>query len=202
MSGLAIYMEGAGDRAEGTAVLRQGMNKFLEKLKNAAQAKSWRWKLVPCGSRGDAFRAFRHALRDPDYPTAVLLVDSEGDVQSDPCTHLSSRDGWEMNAIRSNVVHLMVQSMETWIVADVAALSKYYRRNFRASALPRTQNLETISKARIMASLTEAIKETNKPRYSKIRDASNLLQLLDSAVVRARCPSCDRLFRELEVLVS
>lgn len=201
MNGLAIYMEGGGDRSDGKAALRQGMNKFLDKLKSAAQANSWRWKLVPCGGRNETFRAFQHARTNPEYSTIVLLVDAEGPLQGNACAHLASRDGWATSSIASNTVHLMVESMETWFVADPKALAGFYGKEFRNSALPKTRNLETVPKARIADDLAEAIKETNKPRYHKINHASALLQLIDNASVRQRCPNCDRLFLEVGAVI-
>jgi len=61
VSGVAIYMEGGGDGKGAKAALRQGMDALLRPLKEAARAKALRWKLVPCGARGEAFRGFRRA---------------------------------------------------------------------------------------------------------------------------------------------
>ena len=77
MSGIAIYMEGGGDGASARAALRQGMDTFLEPLKQAARDKSWRWRLVCCGSRNEAHRGFRSALDHGDGSVFILLVDAE-----------------------------------------------------------------------------------------------------------------------------
>ena len=66
MSGIAIYMEGGGTGKENRAGLRQGMDAFLESLKEAARYKALRWKLVCCGPRDEAFRVFRNAVNNGD----------------------------------------------------------------------------------------------------------------------------------------
>ena len=77
MSGIAIYMEGGGDGKENRAALRQGMDAFLQPLKEAARAKALHWKLVCCGTRNEAFQRFRDAVNSRDDAVNVLLVDAE-----------------------------------------------------------------------------------------------------------------------------
>ena len=137
MSGVAIYMEGGGNKGNGRTALRQGMDAFLDPLKEAARAKEIHWKLICCGSRNEAFRGFRNALRNGDDGIVVLLVDSEGLVQGAPRAHLHARDRWELTGVEDTAVHLMVQTMETWIVADMDTLSGYYGQRFNQRALPR-----------------------------------------------------------------
>ena len=118
MNGVAIYMEGGGDGRDTKAALRQGMDALLQPLKEAARAKALHWKLVPCGGRGETFRRFRNAAVNGDDAIVVLLVDAEGSVDGAPHLHLQSRDGWDMQFAGEDTINLMVQTMETWIVAD------------------------------------------------------------------------------------
>ncbi len=122
MSRVAIYMEGGGAGKDGKAALRQGMDGFLDPLKQAARAKAIHWRLICCGPRDEAFRGFQNALRRGDDDIVVLLVDSEGPVEGEPRAHLYARDGWNLNDVDDRSVHLMVQTMEAWIVADVDVL--------------------------------------------------------------------------------
>ena len=138
MSGVAIYMEGGGAGRDSKAALPQGMDAFLDPLKQAAREKKLHWKLVRCGPRDEAFRGFRNALRDGDDDMVVLLVDAEEPVEAEARAHLRARDGWELTGINGRSVHLMVQTMEAWIVADVDALRGYYGQRFNQGALPRT----------------------------------------------------------------
>ena len=193
MTGITIYMEGGGDRRGGRAALRVGMDAFLGELKRAARNQRWRWKLACVGSRNEAFEAFRRAKERDDAGVVILLVDAEEPVRQAPRLHLRDRDGWEMGFAEEDSVHLMVQTMEAWLVADSDALEVYYGQGFRASALPRTQNLESVSKRQIESALETATRATTKGRYHKIRHASQLLERISPVRVRERCAACGRL---------
>ena len=197
MSGVAIYMEGGGAGRGSKAALRQGMDAFLDPLKQAAREKKLHWKLVCCGPRDEAFRGFRNALRDGDDDMVVLLVDAEEPVEAEARAHLRARDGWELADINGQSVHLMVQTMEAWIVADVDALRGYYGQRFNHGALPRTVDLERVGKPTLENSLQRATERTQKGRYRKIAHASDLLKRIAPDRVKARCRHCRRLFDEL-----
>jgi hypothetical protein len=202
VTSVAIYMEGGGDSHHARAALRQGMTEFLKPLKDAARVRSWRWKLVCCGGRQEAFNAFVHAVRTGDNTVAALLVDAEGAVTEPPRAHLRARDGWDLCGTPDEVLHLMVQTMETWIVADTVMLATYYGQHFNANPLPKTVNLETVPQTQIASSLRQATRATQKGAYHKIRHASDLLQRIDRQVVQRRCPSCTRLFDTLGHLIA
>ena len=200
MNGITIYLEGGGDGTNTKAALRRGMDAFLGPIKQLARAKSLRWKLVPCGGRRQAFERFRNAVTkaQPDE-LVVLLVDAEAAVGNNtPRAHLQTLDNWNLAFAADDMVHLMVQVMETWIFADPDTLAKYYGSRFRANSLPATTNPETIPKASIMIALQASTRRTEKGTYHKIRHASEILQRLDQPRVRQRCRACDRLFDTLE----
>ncbi len=197
MSGVAIYMEGGGDGRDTRIALRQGMDAFLTPLKDNVRAKSWRWKVVCCGGRTAAFDGFRNAVQSGDDAIVALLVDAEGPVNNSSRAHLQSRDGWDLQFASDDVVHLMVQTMEAWIVADPDALTEYYGQYFHGNALPKTQNLETVAKAAIASALAQATRQTQKGAYHKIRHASDLLKRIEQQKVEQRCPSCARMFGAL-----
>jgi len=132
----------------------------------------------------------------------ALLVDAEGPVATSPCAHLQSRDGWEFGDVPDDVVHLMIQNMEAWIVADTTALAAYYGQRFNANPLPEAQDLETVPKTALAAALERATRATQKGAYHKIRHASDLLQRIDRQKVLQRCPSCTRLFETLGRLIA
>lgn len=194
MRGIEIYMEGGGDRRDGKAALRQGMDALLKPLKTTARSKALHWKLVPCGSRKAAFRAFRNAVNAGDDAFVMLLVDSEAPVSTGPRQHLASRDEWDLGFADEDAVHLMAQVMETWIIADTDALDDYYGQGFRCNVLPHRENLEDVSKRDVEQALNRATEQTTKGRYHKIKHASDLLRRIDVSKVRRRCRHCDRLF--------
>ncbi len=200
MSSIAIYMEGGGKkRANSRAMLRTGMDAFLAEIKNAYRAKEWHWKLVACGGRDEAYKGFRNG----DADIVVLLVDSEEPVgkSTKPTDHLIARDKWNLHNANDDHIHLMVQSMEAWIVADPDALAAYYGQGFQKNALPRRQNLEKVNKDDIGDSLDRATQKTQKGKYHKIQHARHLLQRINPAIARKRCPHCNRLFRTLPKLI-
>ena len=191
-------MEGGGEGNATKAALRQGMDTFLQPLKEVARDKMLRWKLVCCGPRNEAFQRFQNAVSSRDDAVNVLLVDAEGRVHHQAARdHLLDRDEWELSFAHEDTIHLMVQTMEAWIVADPAALKGYYGQGFRANKLPRATNLETVPKPTVKRSLDEATKDTQKGRYHKIRHASDLLKRIDAEKVKARCCHCQRLFDEI-----
>ena len=200
---VAIYMEGGGERRGGSrAELRQGMEVFLAEIKNACRARRWHWKLVCCGPRNEAYRHFRNARANRDPGIVVLLVDSEGPVGASSCAgHLAARDGWDLGRVGEDAIHLMVQTMEAWIVSDPDALGRYYGQGFQMGALPRRRNVEEVSKHDIAQALDRASQGTSKGKYQKIGHARHLLQRIDPMTARQRCPHCERLFETLLCLM-
>ncbi|MDQ6707429.1 MAG: DUF4276 family protein [Acidobacteriota bacterium] len=198
MNRIKIYLEGGGDGKEGKAAIRQGMLGFLDSMKQLAREKSIHFDVVTCGARQQAFRAFKHELETKARTSVtLLLVDAESAVGLPPRRHLSSVDGWALDTVDEDSIHLMIQVMETWIVADPQALRDYYKQGF-VDCLPPSQDLETVDKSRIEALLKRATTQTQKGEYQKIRHAADLLGRIDEAVVRRRCPSCNRLFTSLQ----
>jgi len=206
VSGLTIYMEGGGDSKDQKAQLRQGMSQFLVVLKEKARAKNWKWKLTPCGGRQAAYEAFLNARRRPmDGEMIVLLVDSEAPVTAvGRAAHLRQRvgDGWDLMGVPEDHVHLMVQAMEAWIVADPQVLADYYGQNFLRRALPTRQNLEEEPKTDCANKLSTATRPTQKGEYQKIRHAADLLARISSEKVRARCPHAEIMFSTLTALIA
>lgn len=203
MSAVTIYMEGGGSGPEGKAALRQGMDSFLNRLKEAAAARSWRWNLVPCGGRGDAFNAFRQAAQENVEGIAVLLVDSEGPVPSDKPfrEYLEENDRWDLSFASEDEIHLMIQIMETWIIADKKALANYCGEGFRKDELPNAQDMEGVSRSEVGRALEAAIGGSSRGRYHKIKHASDLLRQMNPDTVQDRCPACRRLFETLAEVI-
>ena len=201
MEGVAIYMEGGGDGPNGKAALRIGMDTLLRPLKEIARRDRLRWKLVVCGGRDAAFKRFRNAANGGDTIVA-LLVDSESPVSTAPTLHLAQRDRWRLQFADGDAIHLMVQVMETWIVADAGALSGYYGSGFERDRLPRRAELEEVPKADVASALERATAATSKGSYRKIRHASDLLARIDPEVVKQRCSHFERLWVWLERQVS
>lgn len=201
MNGVTIYMEG-GSRGN-TRDLRRGMVAFLGPLRELARSRTLRFRVVPCGSREKTWHRFRReAGRAGAGETCVLLVDAEGSVEGLPHVHLRESDGWDLAGAPEDTVHLMVQVMETWIVADPEALAGYYGQDFNPGRLPARTDLEREPKAGILNGLIESTRRTGKGRYDKIKHAGELLEPIDPKRVQASCRHCKRLFEALERIVA
>jgi hypothetical protein len=200
---IRIYVEGGGDK-DSKARLRIAFSRFLGPLQETARQKRIRWQVIACGSRSDTLANFSVALRQHPDALNFLLVDAEGPLTGSPAEHLAQTEGAARGIADAPEaqVHLMVEAMEAWIVADAAALKGYYGQDFQASALPRTKNVETIPKQRLMAALDTATRNTQKGRYHKTHHAPELVERLSPSAVRQRAPHCDRLFVTLEEAVT
>jgi hypothetical protein len=139
--------------------------------------------------------------------TNALLVDSESATAPVPADkaqdalirvgHLRQRqatgtrgqgDGWTLSDTLAVRVHLMVQCMEAWIVADPDALAEFYKQEFKKDSLPKRMNLEEEPKADVYAKLESATENTHKGKYGKIKHASKLLEKIRPDRVGGRCP--------------
>lgn len=198
---IRVYVEGGGDERGTKARLRQGFHTFLNSLVETARSKRVRFQLVACGSRNAAFDNFQTALETHPSAFNVLLVDSEAPVNAEPRQYLQQRDGWDLSHCNSNHCHLMVQTMEAWLVTDLDALSRFYGQGFRANSLPNNPNVEQVGKEQLAAALKVATVRTSKGEYHKTRHAPKILEQLDAVKVRRAAPHCDRLFVTLDQLM-
>jgi hypothetical protein len=198
---IRVYIEGGGDGKETKARLRQGFHVFLNSLVETARSKRVGFQLVASGSRNEAFDDFQMALETHPDAFNVLLVDSEAPVNAEPRQHLQQRDGWDLSHCNNNHCHLMVQTMEAWLIADLDALIRFYGQGFRANALPNNPNVEQVDKEQLAAALKAATVRTSKGKYHKTRHAPKILEQLDAVKVRRAASHCDRLFVTLDQLM-
>ena len=194
MVSIKIYVEGGGDNNALRTACRRGFATFFERAGLAGRMP----RIVACGGRHDAFESFRTALRraSPDE-LPLLLVDSETVVMPgcSPWLHLSARDGWEKPpSADDRHVYLMVQCMETWFMADMEAVAKYFGQGFNRAALRRHSILEAMEKEDVMSALLSASRDSRpKGAYRKGRDSFEVLSLLDPALVSQECSHASRL---------
>ena len=190
-----VYVEGGGGGGPLRRALREGFRAFFEK----AGLKRFP-RVVACGSRQDAYDDFCAAIERPSVDFAALLVDSEGPVSATTAwAHLKERDRWERPGSASERnVHLMVQVMESWFLADRDCLASHFGNGFRASALPAPQrDVEDVAKEEVERALDDSTRQSRKGRYSKGRDSFDLLSKLDAAKVIEASPYARRLVETL-----
>ena len=200
MSAVTVYMEGGGDDEERQAALRTGMESFLTR---GLAGGEMRPRVIPCGGRSTAYSRFsQRVAENREREVVILLVDSEQRVTAATAReHLRERpeDTWAKNldSATGDRIHLMIQAMETWVVADTKALALYYGEGFDESELPETDDLQSVSKASIARALRAATENSARKRYHKIWHARDLLRNMDPETVRKHCSACRRLFETL-----
>ena len=183
-----IYLEGGGSRTEGRARCREGFRKLLERCGLGGRMP----RLVASGSRNTAFDSFNTAHANAsgtDY--AALLIDSEDRVSDieETWEHLSRNDGWRRpRGARNDQVLLMSTCMETWIVADHAALIEHFGRGIRPNALPSLANLESRSTGEVQNRLETATRDCAAP-YAKDRRSYGVVGKLDPDTLESHLPN-------------
>jgi hypothetical protein len=211
---IAVYVEGGGNGKEQKAELRRGFDALFAQEKSLASGKRLSLAFICCGGRQEAYEAFRNALVVNRERINALLVDSESamapaasDTAQDALirvAHLRQRqgagargqgDGWDLSNDVAVRVHLMVQCMEAWIVADSDKLEEFYKKEFRRESLPKRTELEEEPKADIYSKLERATEGTQKGKYGKIKHASKLLGMIRPEEISKHCPRFT-IFRE------
>jgi hypothetical protein len=201
VSRIRLYVEGGGPDEETKRPLREGLASFLRELCSNARRKRIPFKLIPGGSRGNTLDLFSHALKDDPDAFNVLLIDADHPVTKSRLEHIKQRFKTSWRGVEEMQCHLMVQVMESWFVADPAALKTFYSDGFNARPLPKSKDVETVDKDTVLKALENATRKAKKGKYHKIKHASDLLSRIDPAVVRRASRHCDCLFRTLEELI-
>jgi hypothetical protein len=124
-------------------------------------------RLSACGSRNAAFDDFKIGLAEKAAGDYVgIWIDSE-----DPLTdlegtwqHLRRRDpSWVKPALATDDQVLFITTcMETWIVADHAALTDHYGAKLQTSALPPLTYLENRGRHEVQDKLMHASRLTGQ----------------------------------------
>jgi len=185
-----IYAEGGGTSA-GNAECRRGFKKLFEACGFGGRLP----RVTACGGRDEAYDDFRNAIAGiPAGDSVFLLVDSEDPVADIDRTweHLRNRDNWQRpTGASDDDVLLMTTCMETWIVADRAALEEHFGRDLNSNALPPLTDLERRSRHDVFDRLRRATQQC-PATYSKGPLSFVVLGKLDPAVLEQHLPSFNR----------
>jgi Domain of unknown function (DUF4276) len=192
---VSIFMEGGGDAEALKAKCRRGLHSLIDRILSNKQKP----KVVACGTRGDTFDRFRaECQKSGPGEFIILLVDSEEAVKKgeNRWAFLKKRDGWNVPTNASeDQAQLMIQCMETWLIADPACLSNYFGNGFKATKLPKNTNLEAVSTDNVLVSLKAATKTVkSKGEYNKAAHSFDLLGRVDPDKLKKLCPSAKRFF--------
>ncbi len=192
-----LYIEG-GESKEDQIRCREGFRKLIGKLGFAAGKKMPR--LSACGGRNAAFDDFKTAhgcSKEGDY--IAMLIDSEDPVADGNKTweHLKTRDNWDKPAgADDEQVLLMTTCMETWIVADRAALTEHYGHKLQENALPPLIALENRNRKEVHDKLTQATRNCSNA-YAKGKRSFEVVGVL-SPTALSSLPAFARMARVLK----
>lgn len=201
-----VYAEGGGDHNSSLSnEFREAFSQFLGKKESGI---TQRPRLHPCGSRKEAYDDFKSALEQGR--NALLLVDSEAPISPNhepgheekgayrPWAHLRHRDGWDRPTNASDDdCHLMVQCMESWLLADWDTTAAFFAQGFdgkRKLGRP----IESIPKEDIYELLKLASRNCQKGQYSKGAHSFKLLAQIDPKKVTEASPWAKRFIDELK----
>jgi len=198
---IRVYVEGGGNAKDTKTRMREGFGGFFRVIIDRVRERRIKWQVIACGPRDEAYRDFKIALEANPGAFNMLLVDSEGPVSAQPWDHLRERDGWAKPDADDSQCHLMVQTMEAWLIADLETLARFYGAGFGRAAIPSNPNVEEIDKSRLLPALEAATRDTTKGQYHKTRHAPRILGELDVSRVRSAAPHCERLFSTLLDLI-
>ena len=179
MNELRIYFEGDNR-------LRPGIGHFFADIAEAAGTKGWRMAR-PVATNGKPIQAFRIARQTHNDAWNILLLDAE-----DP-EELRRREK-ELADCDVDSVFWMVQIMESWFLADIDTLKRFYDGGFQENALAGNPKVEDIPKADVLSRLKRATRDTKSGEYQK-NHAFKLMERIDPSKVRNAAPHCDRMFK-------
>ena len=86
--------------------------------------------------------------------------------------------------------------METWFLADLSALQKFFRTGFRENSIKQWPQLEDVPKTTILKALRHATANC-ATSYTKGRVSLKLLEDIDPAQVETACPHAKALLDRL-----
>jgi hypothetical protein len=193
---ILIYIEGdTKQKGKGNAItLRQGFSQFFKELAEEIKIPI---NIKLLGGREDTIRIFLSEQAFFPKSFMVLLVDSDAEIGENetPKSFLQKiSPKFDFRKVKEEQCHLMVQLMETWFLADKEKLAEFYGKDFNAKALPQNKEVEKIPKNDVISGLENATRNCAKGRYGKGLHSGEILQRIDSSLVRQSAPHCEKLF--------
>lgn len=184
---IKIYIEGGGEGRDLDTRFREAWSKFFK----AAGLSGRMPRPVRGKGRTNTFDLFSTAVQNKQpNELPLLLLDSENEMAPNHTVweHLKARDGWDKpkNATDEHA-YLMVQVMETWLLADVKALYDYFGSNFKPNKIPSWPNLEAVPKQNIFEALDTATAGCSEKQYAKGKISFELLGKVNPEQVKQQC---------------
>lgn len=186
---IKIYIEGGGEGKDLDARFREAWSKFFKAAGLAGQMP----RPVRGKGRANTYDSFCTALayrKDEELP--LLLVDSEAAIAKDHTVwqHLNARDNWPKPPTATDQdAYLMAQAMETWLIADIGALERYFGSAFKPNKIPAWTDLEAIPKQTVFDTLDQSSANCGARCYAKGKVSFEILGKIDPKKVAAKCPN-------------
>ncbi len=197
-----IYLEGGASGAnskEASIRCQQAFHTLLDQMGFRGRKP----RLVACGGRSAVYDRFCTALKVGGNGYVAMWIDSEEPM-------LNTEAAWEhLKQVRTvppwnqpqgaedEQVLFMATCMETWIVADRATLRKHFKHELNENPLPGMLNLESRDRGDVQDALERATRGC-KNAYAKGKRSFDVLEKLDSAVLKQHLPSFARIDRILK----
>lgn len=156
-----IYLEG-GASGRDSKNLNIRCQKAFHELLDKMGFKGRKPRLKACGGRNAVYDDFCTALRSRSDDFVAIWIDSEEPMKDTEAAwkHLgavTTVGAWKQPAdAQDEQVLFMTTCMETWIVADRAALKEHYGHKLQESALPPLHDLEQRSRHDVQDKLEKA----------------------------------------------
>ena len=160
-------------------------------------------RLVACGGRGKVYERFctAHQVGGAGEYIALWIDSEEPMADSEQAwKHLAAVTtvaAWAKPAgAADDQVLFMTTCMETWMVADRAALRAHYKHKLNDNPLPALPNLERRARGVVQNALETATQDCQKA-FAKGKRSFDVLEKLDPAVLSQHLPSFVRVVRIL-----
>ncbi|MCC7246947.1 MAG: DUF4276 family protein [Saprospiraceae bacterium] len=193
-----IYIEGGSAQDKSIySLFREAWSKFFE----SAGLKGRMPKAIPSFGRHDTYRDFCLAFNNArPNERILLLIDSEKPLVKNESIwkQLSKESMPPPEGAGEEHIFLMIQVMETWFLADIDALNLYFRPDFKATKIPKWNDLESVPKESVFKALEDATASCPKKQYAKGKISFELLKAVSTKKVTEKCPSAARLIEHLK----
>ena len=206
-----VYVEGEGGgnkkqpakRHHLDGEFRQAWKQFLQPLADFAKTKGVLFfQCIPGRGGSQSLEKFAHPLPTQAGALRILLIDSERPAAevTKPWKYLPKckRPNWADD--RS--CYLMVQCLETWLLADPEAIRVHYDEKskpcFRPRELKAWPPLETVDRKILQKALEKATENCTRPYFHAY---GNVLIAVVSREKLMKLPSVERLFKDLKIKI-
>ena len=195
-----LIVEGGGTQ---NPALQTECRRAFRRLLERAGVTAGRPRIVAAGGRRRAYDLYTTAIKNSQSGEhIVLLVDADEPVTSETAwEHVRTRgqDGWSRpEEAGDEDLHLMVQCMEAWFLADPHVLGSFFGQGFKQDRLPKGADIEAIPKQAILDGLRAASAAAKtKGKYGKGSHSFKILSLLDPQRIKEASPWARRFFESL-----